>query len=157
MSFLWKLLGALLAVEAACSRTVKLVSPITAATIVLASCAVPAPMPIATPAAQVRSCGDAEPARCNEAIARVVQEVPELATWPIVVAGSVDPDVWSHRGGDVPILVVFIPSDNDDWGAWIVTTQGSLILPRPLPLEPWHGGPYPPHFQAFVQAALLGR
>jgi hypothetical protein len=125
--------------------------------IALGSCA--APVAPAT-APQARGCGDVEQGLCAEAIAQALQQAPQLAAWPLVVAGHRDANASARRGGDLVILVAFVPTDSDVPGAaWLATALGPAVGsgPHAWTIAPWGGGPFPPHFLAFVRAALSAR
>jgi hypothetical protein len=118
------------------------------------SCAAPETDAPTTPP-QVRGCGDLEQSLCMAAIAEALRQAPQLAAWPLAVAGSRDPGAAHHRGGDHKVLVAFVPADSDLPGAaWVVTVPQDAGDPRTWVVEPWTGGPVPPHFLAFVRAAL---
>lgn len=138
------------------------------AALALAACGQAPPTTPATPTAtmsllptpvvaQRHDCGNLSADMCEQVIAQVIRQVPEMAGSPIAVAATLDPDQLTRRGGDLTVLVAFAPFDLSDYWfsppTWTVTQR--MMLAADWHVERWRGGSLPPHFVTLLRAAQI--
>jgi len=91
---------------------------------------------------------------CEEIIARVIRQAPDMAGSHIAVVATQDPNRPLQRGGDDIVLVAFAPFDSPDYRIskriWTVTQPMGSTGWR---VDPWRGTNLPAHFVALLRAA----
>lgn len=136
----------------------RLLAILAVASVALTACG-PAPsLPAsASPVAQRHTCGTELGADCDEAIATVIANVPELARSPVAVADVEEIGSTQRKGGGYDVIVSFTPVPGvDTWmnpPTWTVFFKDLRAGYRPI--SRWIGRSLPDHYVRLLESAGL--